>query len=364
MPRTPRRGDVNVSSGSPVAPVPRRRPTIRDVAELASVSIGTVSRVVGGHGKVAQGTRARVEAAMQRIGYQPNAAARTMRTNRTKTIGFLIPDITNQVFARVATGAEAVLARAGYMLFAFSSDRSPDREIAFLAAARQRQMDGLIVTLADETSRETVAALQGMDVPIVILDREVPVAADVVFSEHREAVLTLMRQLFALGHRRIALITASETIRPGRERAEAYRSAIAEAGLPLDPWLIRSRAQTAEYGAAEAYDLLTAADPPTAILAGGNDIFAGALRSVRRLGLSIPTELSFAGADDLMLSELANPAITVIDRDMAEVGTVAARLLLERLDGLDTPPRRLLLGSTVVLRNSIAPPRALRQDAS
>ena len=285
-----------------------------------------------------------------------------MRTNQTKTIGFLIPDITNTIFARVAAGAEAVLAPAGYMLFAFSSNRSPLREVEFLKAARQRQMDGLIVTLADETAQGTITELKRMGVPLVILDRDVPVDADVVYSEHKIAIETVVGHLAALGHKRIGLITASQKVRPGRDRVAGFRAALLAAGLPVDEALIRSESQLAEYGRSEAHDMLTGKHPPTAIIAAGNDIFHGALRAMRLLGLDIPGDISFVGCDDLLVSDLVVPPITMIDRDMVEIGATAARLLLDRLHGNTLPPRRVMLPSSVVMRRSIAAPK-LRQTA-
>ncbi|MCX5516408.1 LacI family transcriptional regulator [Kaistia algarum] len=334
----------------------QRPPTIHEVAASAGVSIGTVSRVASESPRVAPETRARVLAAMAELGYQPNAAARAMRTNQTKTIGFLIPDMTNQVFARVAQGAETVLAPEGYMLFAFSSNRSPEREVEFLQAARQRRMDGLIVTLSDETATATIREIGRMGVPIVVLDRDIPVEADIVYSEHIHSIETIIGQLAALGHRRIGLVAASRKIRPGRDRVTGYRRGLAKAGIDADEWLIRAGMQSAEYGAAETYDLLSGPNPPTAILAAGSDIFPGALRAVRMMGLSIPDELSFVGADDALLGELVYPPITVIDRDMAEVGRQAAGLLIERLRGLEGPPRRIMLPSSIVLRASLAAP--------
>ncbi|WEK51484.1 MAG: LacI family DNA-binding transcriptional regulator [Candidatus Kaistia colombiensis] len=335
----------------------RRQPTIHEVAATAGVSIGTVSRVASESPRVAPETRARVLAAMAELGYQPNAAARAMRTNQTMTIGFLIPDMTNQVFARVAQGAETVLAPEGYMLFAFSSNRSPTREIEFLQAARQRRMDGLIVTLSDETATGTIEEIGRMGVPVVVLDREIPVEADVVYSEHMQPIETVVGQLLQLGHRRIGLITASHNIRPGRDRVTGFKRALEKAGVPIDEWLIRARTQSAERGMAETHDLLTGPNPPTAILAAGSDIFYGALKAVRLLGLSIPDDISFVGADDALLGELVYPPITVIDRDMVEVGRQAAGLLLDRLKGLDASPRRIMLGSDVLLRSSIAAPK-------
>lgn len=339
---------------------PSSRPTIHDVAAAAGVSIGTVSRVAVEHPRVAARTRARVLEAMNAIGYQPNAAARAMRTNSTKTIGFLLPDIRNPVFAQVASGAEAVLAAEGYMLFAFSSSRSPTHEVEFLRAARQRQMDGLIVTLADETAEPTIAELRRMGVPLVLLDREVPVEADLVLSEHKQAIGTVVSQLAALGHTRIALIAASRNIRPGRDRVTGFREAMQAAGLNVEERLIRAHEQSRSFGAAEAHALLSSANPPTAIIAGGNDIFHGALHTIRLLGLEIPRDLSFVGADDMLVADLVAPPITMIDRDMAEVGRQAARLLLDRLRGDDGPPRVVLLPSTVVMRRSLAAPRILR----
>jgi LacI family transcriptional regulator, galactose operon repressor len=349
-------GRVNVmASDQPIGS--RRQPTIREVAAAAGVSISTVSRVAGGSARVAGETRAKVLAAMASVGYQPNAAARAMRTNKTKTIGFLMPDIANPVFSKVALGAESVLGPAGYTLFALSSNRSPDREVEYLQAVRQRQMDGLIVTLADETAATTIEELRRMRVPVVLLDRDVDVGADVVFSDHMLAMETVIGHLIALGHRRIGLVTASEKIRPGRERVRGFRRALGEAGIPVDEWLIRARTQSAEYGASETHDLLTGADPPTAIVAAGSDIFYGAFKAVRLLRREVPRDLSFVGADDLLLSEVVGPPVTIIDRDMVEVGREAGRLLLDRLNGIVFPPRRVLLPSTVVLRNSIAAPR-------
>ena len=330
--------------------------TAQDVAALAGVSTGTVSRVAASQPRVAPATRARVLAAMEALRYQPNAAARAMRTNRTQTIGFLIPDISNKVFAAVALGVESVLAPAGYMLMAVSSGRSPHRECAFLDAARQRRMDGLIVSLCDETATAPIERLGRLTVPTVILDRDVAVGSDHVLSEHRRPMAMAVEHLFAQGHRRIGLIAASERIRPGRDRVRAYREAHGQAGVAIDETLIHALAQGEDYGRQTAMDMLARPDPPTAIIAAGSDIFPGALRAIRSLGLAIPREISFIGADDQQLAELAGPQITTIDRDMGEVGRVAARLLLDRLTGFVGPPRRLMLSSTVALGRSVSPP--------
>jgi LacI family transcriptional regulator len=332
--------------------------TAEDVARLAGVSAGTVSRVVSHHPRVAPETRARVVAAMESLRYLPNAAARAMRTNRTNTIGFLLPDISNRVFAEVAFGVEQVLAPADYLLMSVSSNRSPERECAFFDYAAQRRMDGLIVSLSDETAPAPLERLSRLDIPAVILDRDVAEGSDHVLSEHLRPMMMVVEHLFAHGHRRIGLISASDRIRPGRERVRAYREAHRRAGVAVDEALIRAAIQSEAFGRQSALDMLGADSPPTAIVAAGSDIFPGALRAIRTLGLAIPGAISFVGADDQKLAELVGPEITTVDRDMGEVGRVAARLLLERLRGHDGPQRRLLLPSTVSLGRSVGPPRS------
>jgi LacI family transcriptional regulator len=338
-----------------------RRPTIRDVAKAADVSMGTVSRVAAGAKAVSVATRRRVEDAMRALGYVPNIAARTMRTNRTKIVGLLLPDLANTVFIHVAKAAERLLGLAGYTLFIYSSERSPAREIQFLQLASQYRMDGLIVSLSDESNLAVITALQASESPLVLLDRDTPLTADVVFSDHAQAMQRVTAHLVELGHRRIALITAPLTIRPGRERVRGYRAALRDAGLAVDEALIGHDYQSSKYGFAKTLELLRRPSPPTAIIAGGDEIFHGALRAIRQLDLAIPTDLSIVGADDRMLSDVVNPTITIIDRDMSLVGEAAAEMLIKRMqDGSDTEPTHVYLPSEVILRSSTARPPVAR----
>lgn len=342
---------------------PASRATIRDVAVAAGVSMGTVSRVAAGNPRISDATRQRVLAAMKKLAYQPNIAARAMRTNVSRTVGLLIPDMTCPIFSRVAAGAEPVLSAAGYMLLTFSSNRSTEREMDFFHAARQRQMDGLIVSVCDEGSADTLGTLRDLTAPVVVLDRDLPVETDAVFNEHYGAMRTAVEHLLALGHRRIGLICATEKIRPGRERCRAYRDALTEAGVPVDPRLIRATGQGHDYGYAEGQTLLLGPDAPTALISAGSDTFCGTLRAIRNLGLSIPRDLSLIGADDIEVGPIAGPSITMVERDMFEAGRLAARYLLDRMRGEDAPPRRLILDSRVVMRQSVAAPRGAAAPA-
>jgi len=332
------------------------RPTIREVALAADVSTGTVSRVIGGSPRVAKETRARVVAAMKRIGFQPNAAARSMRTNVTKTIGLLIPDILSPTFARVAAGAEGALTPAGYMLLIGSSNRSIAQEVAFLQTAQQRRMDGLIVSLSDEAAKETLHELNLMTAPKVVLDRDIAVEADVIQSEHRRVMEQAVGHLISLGHRRIGLIGPSQRIRPSRERVAAYRSAHAAAGLPVDDRLIRCDSQNVDFGEIETTDLLAMSDPPTALIGGSGDIFLGVVRALRTLGVDIPRSVSLIGVDDPQIAGILGPPVTSIARDMIRIGDEAARLVLARIADPNRDFRRLTLPSALIMRQSTAEP--------
>ncbi|MEM7446261.1 MAG: LacI family DNA-binding transcriptional regulator [Pseudomonadota bacterium] len=334
-----------------------KRPTIRDVASRAGVSTGTVSRVVSGSAKVAAATRQRVDEAMSALGYQPHAAAQNMRTNRSRTAGFLIPDLTNPVFSQVAKAAEAVLAEIGYSLFVFSSERSERREIDFISMAAQGRMDGLIVSVSDERNERVRNALSRAKIPIAVWDRDLALDADVVFSEHARAMRRITRYLIELGHQQIGLITASTAIRPGRERVRGFCEAMGEAGLGPDRTFIRCDMQTIEYGYQQALELLALTPRPTALLAGGNEILYGAVRAVRTLGLRIPEDLSLVGADDRLLSDLLDPAVTIIERDMREIGHTLGAMLARRLEDQNpAPPRHVTLTSEILMRDSIAAP--------
>lgn len=334
-----------------------QRVTIYDIAKEAGVSSGTVSRVIQEKGRVAPATRARVKNVMQSLGYQPNLAARSIRVQHTNMIGLLIPDFVNPLFATVAKAAEDVFMKAGYLLFVSSSSRSPERELRLLDHVRQRRMDGVIMSLSDERDPAVIQALNRLGAPVVLLDRDAGINADVVYSEHAEPMNRIVRHLFDLGHRRIGLITATTSIRPGRERVRGYVEAHACAGLDVDPGLVACQAQSSEYGHKEVHRMLSLPDPPTALIAGGNEILYGVQQALSLRALSVPTDISLIGSDERLVSERVSPPITVIDRDMSAVGRTAAELLLDRLlQGDAAPPKTITLPSEIVFRASIAPP--------
>ncbi|WP_352642317.1 LacI family DNA-binding transcriptional regulator [Mesorhizobium sp. M0220] len=328
------------------------QPTINDVALRAGVSNMTVSRVVMGKGYISVKTRERVEAAINELGYRPNELAKSMRNNATRSIGFILPDLTNTSNAVVAQTAEGILAQSGYRMVLGSTGFSPEQESQFFSMFQQNTVDGVIAVIADETRAHIHDLVQNSRVPIVVLNRDLPFPVDTVYSEDRHCIRDVMQYLGRLGHRRIALITAPLTMRPGRLRHQAYAEALSELEIEFDPSLVRVRHEIAANGYQATLELLRQARRPTALIVAANQLGFGALQAVQELGLRIPRDLSFVGTDEGFVTSVIDPPLTAISRDMELVGRHAANLLLSRLAEPTQSPQSATVRSEVILRQS------------
>lgn len=335
----------------------RKRSTIRDVAEAAGVSTVTVSRVVNASDLVQPETRARVERAMRELGYVPNLAAQAMRTNATRTIGFVVPDLTNYPNAAVAKATEAVLAEAGYCLLLTNSDNRLERELKSLEVLTGRRVDGMILYVCDEDDERLRQAVAAVDVPLVVLDRDLPVQSDTVLSDHDTAMGEAVRYLVTLGHRRLALLANPLRVRPSRERRRAFRRWVERCGLDPAQQVLAEPSPDAGNALALITDLLDRQPRPTAIVADGSRFLRSTIQAARIRHLAVPQELSLVGIDAADIAGSATPEITCIVRDFAEIGRTAAELMLRRLKGQrHAPPHRVVLESSVVLKGSCAVP--------
>lgn len=336
-----------------------KKPTIRDVAMAAGVSVGTASRVINKSGPVSERATRAVKEAIAQLDYNPDSVAQSLRSKRTHVIGCMIPDIANPVFSTLMKAVERSLQEKGYITLIASSDLSLDRELEIINLFRQRKVDGVMISLSDETHPKIRDALSRFKAPMIALDRQLPVAADAIIYEHADAMRQTVKYLYHLGHRRIALITGTEKITPTRERISGYRKAHEDQGIEIDPDLVRTGGISARHGLEETTALLAMDNPPTAIVAGANQTLVGVLRAVRRAGLSIPQDMSIVSCDDTPLAELMRPPVTVVRRDIAEWGRLAAEVLLNRLDageeGEGAPPAVLRMSCELLLRESCAP---------
>lgn len=358
-PRTPRLAKklglakkLQVAKGEPVA----ARATVRAVAELAGVAISSVSRVLSKHPDVSSTMQARVLAAVEQLGYEPDFLAQSLRRGRTLSVGFVVSDISNPVMAQLASGAEGVLRAAGYSMLLMNSDGDPTLDEAHIRFFQSRRVDGMLLLLASETSRATLDLLARVKVPIVVMDRELPAAigASAVLSDHRSGMRAAVEHLLDLGHRRIALVGPSLEMRAGRERIGGMRDAIAARGI-RDETTTRAGSLLVEHGDAATTDLFSLATPPTAIIAAGNQLLVGALRALARRGIRVGKDVAVVTCDEFPLMELHSPPIATIARDVVGMGRAAAQLLQERLRQPQGPVT-IILPTTFYPRPSACPP--------
>ncbi len=285
--------------------------TIRDVARTAGVSVGTVSRSLNAPATVRRATLEKVQAAIETLGFKPDPRAQGMRRRNTMAVGFISNDISNPVHAVVFRGAETELRARGYSLLVVNTGGYAEREADAIATLQHGRVDGLIMTINSEQDRRCRALLAEARVPSVLLDREIDIELDAILTDHATGMLQAVDYLIELGHRRIALLTAGIEIRPGRERVRGFTEAFAKRKLPLPKDLIRAQSLSADFGFRETTALLQLPDPPTALIAGGNQILVGVLKAVQQVGIDVPRQLSLITCDrtDSWRPPILGPAI-------------------------------------------------------
>lgn len=340
--------------------MPRRRSasdpsTIVDVARRSGVSLGTVSRVINGNASVSDVLRKRVEAAASALGYAPNPAAQRMRGRAAHAVGLMVTDVANPMVSATVSAAEAVLHAAGYQMILANSRGSVDNEKEILQLFHRRRFDGMIVTLAREDDPEINRLLVTSGMPVVLYERSSARPLHSVSTDHYGGVHQATKYLLGLGHQRIGLVTVTQGTLPGRARGLAYAAAHKEAGIAIDPALQSYDGFEPDAGYKAAYRMLASAAPPTAILAGANQM-PGVLKAVRALKLTVPRKLSLVQIGDTDVAVLHQPPLTVVRWDFAKVGASAAEVLLARIAGRVEGPRCVVLPTELVVRQSCAPP--------
>jgi LacI family transcriptional regulator, galactose operon repressor len=329
-----------------------QRPTMRDVAARAGVSLKTVSRVVNDVSTVAPELAERVRKAIDELGFHPNVGARILRSSNqhTASIGLLLEDQANPFCASVQRAVESLAVPRNVLVFSASTNEDPDRERAVAGAFAARRADGILLTPTYDNQSYLQDELRA-GTAIVCIDREpTDLAVDTVIVTNAIGVREGMRHLVQGGHRRIAFIGGSLRIYTHRERHRGYCDGLAEFGFELDPALVGYEVRD-EVTADGAVTLLVTCDnPPTAILSGNNQATIGAFRALRRLGLE--HDIALVGFDDVPMADLVSPGITVIAQDPTKIGRLAAELLFARIAGENGPPVKRLLPTTLIRRGS------------
>jgi len=332
--------------------------TIKDVARQAGVSVATVSRVLNGSPTVNPALRRQVLTTVETLKYRPNRLARNLRTNTTKIIAFVVPDIQNPFFISVARGIEEVAFREGYTLLVCNTDDDPQREASYFQVLSDEAIAGIVVCSSDERLGHIEARkLLNRGMALVAVDRRLENApVDSVLSDNFGGSRLAVSHLIQCGHRRIGLIAGPDRFAPGRERRLGYEQALLDHDLPVERELVKVtnfKAATAETATAE---LLGLPQPPTALFVCSGNSALGALRAIHRCGLSIPQDISVVIFDDLDWEEAYNPPLTAVAQNTRLLGITAADLLLRRIRGDKETPQERRLPTSLVIRGSCAPP--------
>jgi LacI family transcriptional regulator len=331
---------------------------MQEIAKLAGVSLGTVSHVLNNTAAVREPRRTRVLQAIQALGYQPSQLARGLRRDKTNMIGMIIPDVTNPFFPAVVRGAEDVAFSSGYRLILCNTDNDHSKELIHLNELRTYLPAGLIVipsNFSDLTAQAESYRRAGTGV--VCIDR-LPRhwSGDSVTADNKTGAYNATRHLIQLGHTRLATITGPLHLTNAKERLEGFKRAMKEAKLLLAPEYIQETSFDKQGGHSKTNVLLRLIPPPTAIFAGNDMIALGTLLAVREAGLRCPEDVSVMGFDDLDLGETTNPSLSSVSQSGYQLGTTAARLLLDRKEGDASPAKHIVLKTVLKLRDSVAPP--------
>ena len=333
------------------------KPTIRDVATLAGVATGTVSRVLNANTTVRAEIRRKVQRAIDELGFAPNAVARSMRIRSTHTIGCILREINIPQLAGFVQAAHDVLDEEGFSLVISNSEGRKERERELLNRLSRRQADGVMIGPYTPIEGEFEAYLRDLDVPLVLIDRDRPLWADAVMADHRGGMREAMNHLLDLGHRRIVLITGQQSLYPASERIRGYQDALAARGLPFDASLVHAGSFLPEAGFSTASAVFGQRRRPTAVICGGIDMLSGVLRAIRARGLRIPDDVSLIASGYSELAELVSPSVAVIGWDQSEIGRIAAGMLLHQIrNRRNRDPYRVLVPSEFVPRASVGPP--------
>jgi DNA-binding LacI/PurR family transcriptional regulator len=314
-------------------------PTLADVAAEVGVSQATASRALADSPLVNENTRRRVWEAAERLRFQPNRLARSLRSGATMAVGLVVPDVAAAFYASALRGAQDTLEEAGYHVLVASTGRAAGRERETLRTLRAHQVDGLIVA--------TSGGYEDIGVPAVFFDN-VPAqaGAGAVAMDNERGIALLVEHLAAVhGHRCIAYMGPPESAGDdaallqgvGRERLEAFRAAIGRAGLALPPEYVRTSTAAGfeEDARAAARELAALERPPTAMVAGTDTHATGLLRGLRERGLRVPADVALVSFDEPVSADLLDPPMTSLDRHDRELGRIAAQLLLRTLRGDD-----------------------------
>lgn len=328
-------------------------PTIKDVAKEAGVSIASVSKVLNNPDCGSIEMRAKVMAAIRKLGYQPSNIARSMVKGKTNLIALVIPDVRNQFFTLVARGVEDVASKHDYRVMLCNTDEDPAKERKYIDVFRGKIVDGFIISVASDTDRY-LSKINMKALPFVFIDRVCEgIPADAIILDNKGGAYKAINYLLGLGHRRIGLITGKQDTLPGRERLHGYLKAYKNLGIEYSTQIIKDGGFTIEGGYKATKALLALKDRPSAIFVTNNAMTIGCLKALAQAGIRVPEDISVVGFDDPEWAEFFTPPLTMVNQPTYTMGVLAGEMLFQRILGKIPPERQeVILKSELVIRKS------------
>ena len=326
----------------------RKPPTVRDVAKLAGVSTATVSRALNKRGGVDDQLVQRVNSAAGELGYRMNSVARNLRRAKTTTIAVIIPDISNPFYTHLVHAVQQVAWEEHHSVVLCNTDADVVKETEYILNAVSDKVAGVIVVLASE-SLNTLDPLRAAGVPLVVVDRVMEgLAIDSVVTSNVDGAREATTHLIENGYRRIACIAGPLTALTSKERYEGYRFALADAGIPFEPRLLKETNFMPDGGFVGMTELLADPEPPDAVFIVNNMLTIGALEAISDGDVRVPDDIALVGFDSIPWARLIRPTLSVVEQPVTEMGMAAGRLLLQRVRDPLKPVERIVLPSRLV----------------
>lgn len=327
--------------------------TIYDVAREANVSMATVSRVVNGNQNVKPATRKKVLEVIERLEYRPNAVARGLASKKTTTVGVIIPDISNSLYAELARGIEDIATMYHYNIILSNSDQNEAKELSLLETMYGKQVDG-IVMMSERVSDRLRTSMSHSPVPIVLagsIDETGSIAT--VNIDYVQAAYEAIQCLIDNGHKRIAFVTGSLSCTINTHKLAAYKKALTDAQIVVDESLIVAEEDSYDGGIADWEALSRLDNPPTAFFAGSDEIAIGIIQAAKDDGKNIPNDIEVISSENSKLARMIRPQLTSIVLPLYDIGAVAMRLLTKLMNKEEVEQSHVILPYRIEHRQSV-----------
>ena len=327
--------------------------TMKDVAKKTGLSIATISKYING-GNVLEENRELIEDAIKELGFEVNEMARGLKTNKTMTIGLLIPSLENIFFTSIVSHIESVLIKNGYstIICDYKEDKNLEKQkLEFLI---KKMVDG-IITMPMGNDSEAINSVINRKIPVVLIDRALKgVECDTVLVDNLNASYNAVEQLIMMGHKRIGIICGPEDIYTAQERLKGYERVYEDYAMSIDPQLIKKGDYKVESGYEFLIELTKMQEPPTAVFVTNYEMTLGAIMAINEYDVKIPDDISFIGFDNLQLAKIVKPPLSIVVQPVAQIGEIAANTILKRLKGDNSNyPAMVRLKTELALNGSV-----------